>query len=497
MTNPFVQDRTKLVSQIDQTIGPAWFSRDSDNWEKETSPPVLIGGHGGGTLKSEILDIVAGAEQIIAICSFLIGDDNLIESILDAARRGVRVYILTASKDRIAQDNLAEGSLQKKVQIENEQMLNKICRKTLLRDAQVHAKFILSDPAKKTRKGVLSTANFTYHALLHPEMGLTLGDDQIEELFMVFCSAWWDLGERELLKPNMLTDARKIEPPVSGEVSKIINNLQAFALTYRNRVTKLRSEISRLVLNAQDELFLATYGVSDDDPIFEDILAQSSVKNVKILVRPRVKTTPLLHQLKENGAEVRGLDDLHAKVVCTKTSRGVEALLMTANLEKISLQQGFEVGLLTSGSIAEQIIELMDHWWENANWEYSISRKLGEHLGPYRVLKQNEFDEREVIESKTLPLGEITIEDLSMLDSFMPDFPKVDDVQKVEYSWRTIPRELPKKCKSYNIDNLAPYIDVWKCRKNQIFISVSSPEELSSVLDTEDLPNVPIVYRAK
>ncbi len=495
MSNPFIIEKQFSVDQKEREIGPAWFSRPTDLWEKDTVNPILSGGERGGSLKSMVLDLIEEAEEMVTICSFLISDKDLLSAILNASERGIRVYILTASKDRIAKDITEEKEdWRKQMQIEQEKMLNSLCSKTLLRDAQVHAKFILVDPKSENKRGVLSTANFTTEAFLHPELGVILDNPQIDELFSIFSAAWWGLGERELLQPSLLSDARGIIPSVSNEITSTIKNLQHFIITYPNRSTTLRKEIKRLLQESQEDIFISTYGISDDDSIFKTLASSTERKNVKLLVRQRPKTTPVLHELKKKGAEVRGLDYLHAKVICTKTDRGLEALLMTANLEKISLQEGFEVGLLLKGLEAIQILEVLNHWWDNANWEYSLSKKLGEHPGTYLVLDDRDFEKHVIVESKTIPLGEQVIGDLASLESFRPEFPDVNDAHRVVYSWTTKPRQLPKKCKPHNIEGLDDSIRIWKCDKNRIFISVSNQEELDKVLRTKEKPEVPIVY---
>ncbi|MHA2040764.1 MAG: phospholipase D-like domain-containing protein [Candidatus Thorarchaeota archaeon] len=494
MSNPFVREKEFTADSRDKDIGPAWFARETGAWEIEMSTPILSGGKRGGSLKSEVLEVVRGSEEILAICSFLLSDDDLLKAVLEASERGVRIYILTASKDRIAKDTSEEESWQKQMQIEHEKMLNSLCSKTLLRDAQVHAKFIISDPKSEQRSGVLSTANFTTEAFLHPELGVILNDSQITELFGIFCSAWWGLGERELLQSNLLSDARDILPSVSNEITNITKNLKEFVVTYPNRATSLRKEIKRFFQESKERIFIATYGLSDDDSTFKSLVSSVGRKSVKLLVRPRPKTTPIIDDLKTKGADVRGLDFLHAKVICTETERGPEALLMTANLEKISLQDGFEVGIRLGGNIAKEILNVLNHWWENANWEYMLSKKLGEHLGAYLVLNDREFEKHVVEEAKSIPLGDLVIADLASLEGFRPKFPDVSDAHRLVFSWTTQPRQLPKKCKPHKIEGLDDSIKIWKCEKNRIYISVSSEEELDKVLKTTEKPKVPIVY---
>jgi cardiolipin synthase len=494
MSNPFSFDKEFTVDYREREIGSAWFARESGAWEIETPATILSGGEGGGSLKSKVLEIIRESEEILAICSFLMSDDDLLDAILKASDRGVRVYILTASKDRISKDTSEEESWQKQMQIEHEKMLNSLCSKTLLRDAQVHAKFIVADPNGEQKRGVLSTANFTTEAFLHPEMGVVLNDSQIGELFSIFCSAWWGLGERELLEPNRLSDARDIIPSVSNEITNVTKNLKEFVVTYPNRATSLRKEIKRLFQESTEGIFIAVYGISDDDSTIKNLASSVGKKDVRLLVRPRPKTIPTIGDMKSKGAEVRGLDFLHAKVICTKTEGGVEALLMTANLEKISLQDGFEVGIKLRGKIAKDILKVLYHWWNNANWEYESSKKQGDHLGAYLKLSDREFEKHEVVEIKSVSLGEQPIDDLSSLESFKPKFPDVHDAHQAVFSWSTQPKQLPKKCKPHKIEGLDESIEVWKCDKNRIYISVSNQEDLDRVLKTPERPKVPIVY---
>ena len=184
---------------------------------------------------------------------------------------------------------------------------------------------------------------------------------------------------------------------------------------------------------------------------------------------------------------------LHAKVIATETVRGPEALIMTANLERVSLQEGFEVGITLTGREAKQVISVLDHWWKNANWEYATSKRLGEHLGAYLVPDGREFAKHEVTESKQIHLGEQEVPDLAYLAEFMPDLPEQSDVRSVTYTWTMTPAILPRERKAINAEGENPEIRLWRISKKRTVISVTNQEELAKVLATRDRPRVPIV----
>ena len=494
MTNIFEQEFTKTFDYTDRDVGPAWFQRNAGSWELALNKGFLTGGKQLSQLKEEIMNVIHSSRETLLVCSFIIGDDELLDAIDKAVERGVRVYIITASKQRL-QRNRDVDSLQEKMRLEHEMMLDRLASRALLRDAEAHAKFILADPKGYASRGVLSTANFTTEAFTHPELGIVLDDEEISLLYHIFIAAWWKLPEHELLEKGKLSAVRPLKPSIDSQLDEYLSDVGDFRITFPGRKRDLHAELLRLIRDSVGPIHISTYNISDDIPeIFSALVdAAASGKKIRLLIRPRARTTPIVEKLVRNGIEVRGLEGLHAKVLVTKTPNGYEAILMTANFEKISLYDGFEVGLLIRAKGATTLRDVLKHWWTNSQWSFELSKKYKDHIGVYRVLKDDVLEEHEIVSVHEEDLGEIQIRNLADYYSFQPEFREVNDACNVTYRWKIIPPILPSKCKPTESKDF-PKLTLWKCKKGRLYISVKSEKELREVLKYEKLPNATIVY---
>ncbi|SVC71257.1 uncharacterized protein METZ01_LOCUS324111, partial [marine metagenome] len=62
-----------------------------------------------GKLRSKIVEIVNGAKEHLCICSFMLSDPEIVDSIIKANEdRGVRVYLLTAAEKFLKADDADE-----------------------------------------------------------------------------------------------------------------------------------------------------------------------------------------------------------------------------------------------------------------------------------------------------------------------------------------------------------------------------------------------------
>ncbi|MCF2136447.1 MAG: phospholipase D-like domain-containing protein [Candidatus Thorarchaeota archaeon] len=499
MTLPFEKKFTYHVDNSDKTVTSAWFGREVKSWEIDLQSRVLMGGKSGGSLKRKVLEIITKSKEVIALCSFILGDKEIIDALMDAAGRDVRVYILTASEQRLRQSMSNDpDDLQERMRKEHESMLDLLAGTVLLRDAETHAKFIISDSKTDNRMGVLSTANFTTEAFEHPELGVVLNNAEISHLYKIFVSAWWTLAEHELLGKKRLNNIRPIVPPIDDDVDRLISQIGSFRITFPHRKTSLREEIIRLIRESATTIYISTYGISDDDDEvytqLEDALA--SGKSVNLLIRPRAKTTPIVERLVRKGAEVRGLDWLHAKVVVSDTVKGVNALIMTANLEKISLQDGYEVGFILPKRHAVTLLKIIKHWWDNANWDYALSRRYRDCVGKYMIFHNGQPEQRTIKKKRVVDLGEIALADLADYYSFRPNFPETNDAIAVTYQWKITPPILPSICKPIT-DSKYPHLSLWERKKGKLYIAIKSEKELKEVLSVDRPPNAKIVLHTE
>ena len=115
---------------------------------------------------SELIKAIANAKKIVCVCTFLLNDTELVDALLKAAQRGVRVYMFVASEAKLLREIKQDQDFDKKTLAEHKDLLQKIAGKLWVGTSDsFHAKFILVDPNLEDAKGFLSTANFTKEAL--------------------------------------------------------------------------------------------------------------------------------------------------------------------------------------------------------------------------------------------------------------------------------------------------------------------------------------------
>ncbi len=98
-----------------------------------------------------------------------------------------------------------------------------------------------------------------------------------------------------------------------------------------------------------------------------DGLANTDVPlNLRIFTRPRPANKEAMDKLAKAGAKIYAHDKLHAKAVLSET----EGLVMTANLAKHGLDEGFEVGIVLDKKTQQTLKSTFEEWEQEFPWEY-------------------------------------------------------------------------------------------------------------------------------
>ena len=115
-------------------------------------------------MATAIVTLLADAQEKVVLSSFLLADKGVEDAIFEAAKRGVRVYILIASEARLGRED-GEGEFDKRVLAQHKAMLERLGGYALFRSAShFHAKVVIADPDTRPA-GILLTANLTREAL--------------------------------------------------------------------------------------------------------------------------------------------------------------------------------------------------------------------------------------------------------------------------------------------------------------------------------------------
>ena len=432
--------RSKTIA-VDVPLPPSWVRRNptKDDSEDTTSARLWRVGPRGVFL-GQLVEAIERASEVILVASFLLADQRLCDALLAASERKVRVYVLTASENRLREPNDGEDSFDARMVAEHKRLLDSMAGKLLLRSAShFHAKFLLVDPHRPSARGWLSTANFNKALTTSVELGLALDEAAIEQVAEWFMWAFWTEAEHELEGPNRLAAVRK--PPASPSEP---TRASVFATTKRHQ--QIRSKMLEIIAAARREIWVASYGLAVDHEVVRALIerAKAGVK-VTVLTRPRPAVAQAVQALAAAGAHVLAHDKLHAKAIWSDAG----SLVTTANLERHGLDEGFELAVRVSGSIEAALRQTLEDWSRAFPWAFEPSAlpRVGEIIAVDKGLR----DVQKVKQTQEVVLKAVEVDDVRELDRAPePELvPPQGQVLAAElhYMWTVKAAQLPRGAK--------------------------------------------------
>ncbi|KIG17725.1 hypothetical protein DB30_03000 [Enhygromyxa salina] len=433
---------TKIVD-VSKPLPPSWI-RVSATWpeQHEESGAGLLSAGPLGRLRDTLVREIEGAQETVLIASFLFSDEALCTALLAASKRGVRVYMLTASEARLQSRD--DEAFSKQMVQEHKQLLNRLAGKVSLRSAGLfHAKFLVVDHQSNAR-GWLSTANLNPALLDARELGIQLDQTTAEVVAAWFCRAFWCHAEHELT-------SEKSRLSRVGKAPKVPD------LPHSERVrvttpghTSIAERLLAWIRGSKRSITLASYGIELDHAVTQALIerARAGVE-VKVLTRPRPAVLDAALALRQAGALVYAHDKLHAKaIVCDHG-----AMIMTANIAKEGLDDGFELGVELVAPQREALTERLAQWTGEFPWRFESQAQRSECIGEICLATMGLRDgKRQVVEERTVRLPDVTANDALDLDAtpppkFTPSTEPDELPARFRYEWRVLAPRLPNKAK--------------------------------------------------
>ena len=373
-----------------------------------------------------IINYIENAKEVVCITTFLLANEKIVCAIENAVCRGVRVYLLIASENKLEKDFDSEGDFSKKCIDSHIALLDRLSGKIFIRSARInHAKFIFIDPFTDNANGLISTGNFTEEGVAgrNEELHHGLDKDEVDVLASYFKHAFWNCAEHEMFL-GRFSPAEKINVPVdisSGFGTSIVTSL--------NGNKSLHDACMNLVKKATKSLIVSAFGFDEDNDVVKAIV-QKAKNGVKVIVlcRIRPKNKDAMVTLQKAGAVVYGFQYLHAKCILVD---GVEAIMMTANFEDVSFNKSFEVGCLLIRQDDINVLEkVLRDWIEKEGWLFYLDVKLKELTGFFIDLeKSNYYDKKKIVGSVSFDCG-IHSPSLELIHDFVPK----EEIEKYNHS---------------------------------------------------------------
>jgi cardiolipin synthase len=425
-------------------LGAGWLRRRPTMPDtRESAGPGVFRTGPGLRFRDELVAGLDGADEVVLLSSFLLADDELANAMLRAAKRRVRVYVLTASEQRIGKVVREDETFEQRMADQHRRLLESLAGKVLLRSAEhIHAKFLVVDPRLPSQaRAWLSTANFNRALQDSVELGVTLDSAGARALAECFNWAFWCEAERELRGPHRLVEIRPNHParprrPDDGRIHATLKD-----------GTALRDRAVALIRSARDEILVASYGIGADH-LAVQALAEAAKSGVKVtmLTRPRRAVAAGVAVLASAGVSVFAHDKLHAKALVVDG----QALVMSANLEAHGLDTGFEVGAVLSPEGARGVEATLREWASTFPWVYRDDAIRGDHLGDFCPAEAGLRDDLlKVTEAHLQTVSNVTATDALHLDQapdpqLTPAPARGELPRRVTLRWDVLPPILPK-----------------------------------------------------
>ena len=419
-------DRRALI------LPPTWISSQGQaRATRERGQAVHISGP-HRTVAARVVDLLGRATELAVVSTFLLADRAVEEALLAAAGRGVRVYVMLASEARLGQEERA-GEFDRRVVAEHKALLLRLAGHVLVRSASFfHAKVLVIDPHSNPQ-GLLLTANLTREALeRNEELAVDLTAQEAREAASLLGWGMWELAEHELIEPGGRFRAVRAQERLSPPAVELL------ATTPEH--SSLVSKVLAIIDGARSRIVVASFGWDEDHRVVRRLAERAREGlDVVILARKRTTSMPALVYLSEAGAKVSGFRWLHAKAIWS--DRG-EALVMSANLQRFGLDEGFELGVELKAQRATELRERLDSWRAGAPWQLAHAPTLGELSGTVEVWREREFVELRVEPNRVISRGEHTATSADVLRVSLPE-PTLPDVLEVPahtitYTWTVL-----------------------------------------------------------
>lgn len=433
---------SRVVDQADIRLPSAWVKKHVKQAQGvEICGGVLASGR-NRVLAEEVVSMIEAAREKVVLASFLFADLAIEDALLRAFRRGVRVYVLIASEARLGKEE-PDGEFEKRVLEEHKSMLDRLAGYVLFRSApHFHAKVIVTDPENEPR-GLLLTCNLTKDALeRNEEMAVQLTPSEVQLVTTYLKWAMWESAEHELLERGRFKSVRAL-----GSV--VHPNDGGAVISTTSESNTIRDVMLRQIDQASSEIIICSFGWEEKHEVVRRLCSKAEQGvSVTVLARIRLAAMPALAALASAGARVLGFKWLHAKAMWTDTGR---AVVMSANLERYGLDQGFELGVLMDDARVQGVRDQLMRWSGEAQWVFERSPSIGDSVGQVRVWRGGRLEDMQIEEADSVDLGQVVANSADELDASMPDLKGENDypflARQVFCTWHVVPPVLAGKAK--------------------------------------------------
>ena len=365
----------KIVDNSNVIVGPSLYESGNSDMPPSISNVEGLYQSGDRGLTQRIRSIISGAEDFICLSSFIIQDSEIIDEIKRSYAKGVRVYILTSAEVN-ANDPAEEieGTAEER-KIASRKLLADLGGRTLIKTGEnLHSKFILSDPLTKPR-GMMFTANLTVRAINENlELAVELSKREVLELYGQFLTGFWVVAARTLSISNETGDSLKAAKSYPEFVGKeyVPHEIRWTIGTQ----CLLKGDILDAIASAKESVSLSAWTIDITHSVAKSLIEKLSAGiRVTIFTRPHPANIEFINEIIKKGGKVYCHPLLHAKSLIIDDRYG---LVMTANISKLGLDEGFETGVILGAKQVLVLRNIHEEWKKRAKYISESQVKLVE-----------------------------------------------------------------------------------------------------------------------
>lgn len=433
------------------------------------------------TLFSKMISTIDKAQEFVCLQSFLIQDSALIDSLLKAVERKVKVFVLSSAEARLKDRIEEETDFIKAnyIQLIDKKFKNHFVHRTA---ENFHAKYILIDP-KTNPKGFICTNNFTENGFAkNPEIAVELNKEQCVELFKVFVYHFWEHSTDEQIAT---TEFEKVKPANKFSLSKLNNIL----LTSPNsELNTLNLALKNAVKNAKKSISLSTFQLDRNTELIKTILEKTKQGiEVTFFCRPTEKQfNEQLKDLLEAGVQIYFHSLIHAKSLLIDENVG---FVFTANLTDNGLEKGLEVGIKLNEQQTADLSKIQSNWKKDFQSK-AIKTANIKDLKELELFKDGKLTKKILLDdSKEEKRKTIKVSDLLSFFNQKPEL-KDNSTKSLKLKLTAEIESLPKDIKTNDTDKFEVIeITEAKDKKTKIVVLNDSftPNDIQQLNDFKEL----------
>ena len=413
---------SKTITLENQSILDYIFLKNGDWQPKNVENTTVLQSSSDKFVFYKVISLIKDAKESICLQSFLIQDTAIIDELIKATEKGVRVFITSSAEARLKPNIEEERDF---IRENYKKMLNEKFKFTFVhRSAEnLHAKFIVID-GKTNPQGIIFTNNFTENGFFkNPELAVILTREQAQELYKIFVYCFWEKTTDEQTANN---EFESVKPLNKFELP----SLQHILLSLDN---SLKNAVLQAIEKAKNKIVLSTFTIDTEYEICKAIVKKLH-KNLAVSLFSRLNNKQLQNQVKElidYRADIFLHQTTHAKFILVDDTEGY---VFTANFNQSDFEVGFNVGIKLSEQQAIELSNIVQNWKSELPYNWVKQQKVAS-LAEYLIFENDELTTKKV----ELIKSEVEKKQIDTVKDFVDFFKKQrnltdDKFQKHEYT---------------------------------------------------------------